>query len=110
MYKQYKQEILRKALIKKELQKKSFLASESEKKSRLREAYLEKFSKKSTILDKNNVINSFKYTRIQQKSLSCELSAASDILSTLENKNITEDELISHVGKSMYNQLPINIR
>jgi hypothetical protein len=47
-----------------------------------------------------------KYNRIQERALSCELSATSDILSHLEARNISETSIINMVSKSQYNQLP----
>ena len=46
----------------------------------------------------------YTYKRIQQKSLSCESSAAADILAYHTWEKVTEDYVISKLGKSMYNQ------
>ncbi|MCP4524216.1 MAG: hypothetical protein GY828_08410 [Candidatus Gracilibacteria bacterium] len=46
------------------------------------------------------------YKSIQEKSLSCELSATSDILSYFTNTKISEISVINKVDKSMYNKLP----
>ena len=54
-----------------------------------------------------DIFEEMKYNRIQEKSLSCELSATSDIISHLENRKISETSIINMVDKSMYNQLPI---
>lgn len=49
-----------------------------------------------------DISDSFKYKRIQQKSLSCESSATSDIISKRLWKNITEDDIIEILPKSEY--------
>jgi len=49
------------------------------------------------------------YKRIQNKNLSCEISATADILSYLLNRNITEDILLTKLSKSQYNKLPTTI-
>ncbi|MCP4523299.1 MAG: hypothetical protein GY828_03700, partial [Candidatus Gracilibacteria bacterium] len=46
------------------------------------------------------------YKRIQERSLSCELSATSDILSYFKNEKISEISVINQVDKSQYNELP----
>jgi len=51
-----------------------------------------------------DISNKLIYKNIQEKSLSCELSATSDILSYFENKNISEDSIIDMVEKSYYNK------
>ena len=43
-------------------------------------------------------------TTLQEKTYSCEISATSDILSTLKNKNFTEDELIQQIDKSKFDE------
>jgi len=50
-----------------------------------------------------------RYKRIQERALSCELSAASDILAYFENKKVTEQYVIKLVKKSFYNKLPITV-
>ena len=54
-----------------------------------------------------DISNNLKYKRIQERALSCELSAASDILSYLDNKKISESYVISVMDKSYYNSYPI---
>lgn len=46
----------------------------------------------------------FYKTTLQEKTYSCEISATSDILSTLKNKNFTEDELIEQIDKSKFGE------
>lgn len=61
--------------------------------------------KKKQIIDYKkdlDISGNFYSKRIQAKELSCESSATSDILSTLLNKNITEDDVISKLPKSWY--------
>jgi hypothetical protein len=53
-----------------------------------------------------DIFDSMKYNRIQERSLSCELSATSDILSHLEYRKISETSIINMVDKSHYNKLP----
>ena len=53
-----------------------------------------------------DISDQMKYKRIQERALSCELSAASDILSFFENKEVSESYVISLVQKSYYNKLP----
>jgi hypothetical protein len=53
-----------------------------------------------------DISNNLKYKSIQEKSLSCELSATSDILSYFEEQKISEISVINNVEKSLYNQLP----
>jgi len=50
-----------------------------------------------------------RYKRIQERALSCELSATSDILAYFENKKISEQYIIKLVDKSYYNRLPIEV-
>lgn len=49
-----------------------------------------------------DISNKFKYKSIQKYDLSCEISAASDILSTISWKKITEDELLEKIDKSSF--------
>ncbi len=42
----------------------------------------------------------------QERALSCEMSAAQDVMNYLGNTNITEIELIEKIPKSFFNQLP----
>lgn len=53
-----------------------------------------------------DITDNMTYNRIQEKSLSCELSATSDILSYLEGRKISETSIINMVDKDQYNQLP----
>ena len=51
---------------------------------------------------------SYRYQKksIQQRALSCEISATADILARHTDKRVTEDYLLTQIGKSYYNQLP----
>jgi hypothetical protein len=51
-----------------------------------------------------DISNNFKYKRLQERSLSCELSAASDIVSYFINKKVTEIYIIKQVSKDYYNK------
>lgn len=53
-----------------------------------------------------DISEDMKYNRIQERALSCELSATSDILSHFESRKISETSIINMVSKSQYNQLP----
>ncbi len=54
-----------------------------------------------------NLFSQMPFHRLQERSLSCESSAASDILSYLTAKNISEDEIVDLLPKSdFYNKLP----
>jgi hypothetical protein len=53
-----------------------------------------------------DIFSKMKYNRIQERALSCELSATSDILSHLEYRKISEISIINMVDKSHYNQVP----
>lgn len=54
-----------------------------------------------------NIRNSLFQKNLQQRALSCESSATSDILSTLLGENITENTVVSLLPKSTYyNKLP----
>lgn len=44
----------------------------------------------------------FYKTTLQEKTYSCEISATSDILSAIKNKDVSEDELIEQIDKSMF--------
>ena len=54
-----------------------------------------------------DISDNMSFKSIQEKSLSCELSATSDIISHLENRQISETSIINMVDKSHYNQLPV---
>ncbi len=62
--------------------------------------YKEKYKNKD-IFDRTK---DFYKTSLQENTYSCEISATSDIISTLKNKNITEDELIKKIDKSWFNE------
>lgn len=66
------------------------------------------FSSAENIKYKHNldIFDDMKYNRIQERALSCELSATSDILSHLETRKISESSIINMVSKSQYNKLP----
>jgi len=51
-----------------------------------------------------DVSTKFYTHNIQNKELSCESSATADILSTLKNRLITEDDVIAKLPKSLYSQ------
>ena len=53
-----------------------------------------------------DISDKLEYKRIQEKSLSCELSATADIVSYFEWKKYSEDYIINLVDKDMYNQKP----
>jgi len=53
-----------------------------------------------------DISDKFKYKTLQEKSLSCELSATSDIISYLEDKRVAESFVTRLVAKSHYNTLP----
>ncbi len=53
-----------------------------------------------------DLTDKFTYKTLQEKSLSCELSATSDIISYLEDKRVAESFVIRLVAKSHYNTLP----
>jgi hypothetical protein len=58
---------------------------------------------KKDIYPKNlDIYNNIKKHSIQNKSLSCEISATSDIISTIKNKNIDENILLTQIDKSKY--------
>lgn len=76
------------------------------------EAWFEVYKKLSNIDGSQfpkyyDISNNFFIKSIQAKSLSCESSAAADILSTLLTKHITEDDVITLLPKSWYNQSAI---
>ena len=54
---------------------------------------------------------SYRYQKksIQVRALSCEISAAADILARHTDKRVTEDYLLDQIGKSYYNELPREI-
>lgn len=52
--------------------------------------------------DNLDIADKFKYKSIQKYSLSCEISASSDILSAIIWKKIEEDELIEKLDKSSF--------
>lgn len=51
-----------------------------------------------------DITGNFYKKSLQDKMLSCESSATSDILSTLLQKTVTEDDVIAKLDKSWYNQ------
>jgi len=53
-----------------------------------------------------DIYENMTYNRLQEKALSCEMSATSDILSHLEDKKILESSIINMISKSHYNELP----
>ncbi|MDD5213732.1 MAG: C39 family peptidase [Candidatus Gracilibacteria bacterium] len=59
--------------------------------------------------DNLDISDEFTYKRLQKYNLSCEISAAADIISTLKSKKIEEDELIDKLPKSsFYDKKPIS--
>ena len=54
---------------------------------------------KKEVLDRTE---DFYKNSLQEKTYSCEISASSDIISTIKDKDITEDELIEKVDKSLF--------
>lgn len=70
------------------------------------------YKQREEILAKNyptqyDLTSDFPKKSIQGKAMSCESSAASDILSRMMNKQITEDDVITILSKSWYNQTAI---
>lgn len=66
-------------------------------------------NKYANLMCQENILDiskKLKYKRIQNKSLSCEISATADILSYLLHKNVTEDNLLKFLDKSEYKKLP----
>jgi len=51
-----------------------------------------------------DVSSNLKHKRIQERSLSCELSATSDIVAYFINRKVTESYIIKQVDKSFYNK------
>jgi len=68
--------------------------------------YKTNISKNVCLQNEVNKSYYIKNKNLQKMSLSCEISAASDILSYLENKKITEKDLLKKLSKSEYNKLP----
>lgn len=69
------------------------------------------FTKPVLALDKKrnttfDISDSMEIKTIQQRALSCEISATADILSHLLQKEITENTLLEKLKKSEYNTLP----
>ncbi|NDK09570.1 hypothetical protein GW846_02225 [Candidatus Gracilibacteria bacterium] len=55
-----------------------------------------------------NIFSKMPYHRLQERSLSCESSATSDVLSYLMSSKVTELSVIEKLGKSdFYNKLPV---
>jgi len=69
--------------------------------------YIEKINKNQCIQNWINKSYNIKEKNIQKRALSCEISAAADILSFFEWKKITEDLLLNKLDKSEYRKLPI---
>ena len=61
---------------------------------------------KITYPDVLDISETLEYKRIQQKALSCELSATADIISNLKKKSMTESFVERLLKKSQYNTLP----
>lgn len=68
-------------------------------KTKVLKEYIFKINKFPEYLD---ISNKFKYKSIQKYDLSCEISATSDILSSILSKKISEDELIEKIDKSNF--------
>ncbi len=54
-----------------------------------------------------DISSKMKYKRIQERSLSCELSAVSDIISYFENTKYEESYIIDLMDKDFYNKYPV---
>ncbi|MDQ7010123.1 MAG: C39 family peptidase [Candidatus Gracilibacteria bacterium] len=69
--------------------------------------FYEKINNKNICIPNGfNKSNFIKNKTIQKRALSCEISAASDILSYLKGEKISEDILLNKLEKSEYNTLP----
>jgi len=97
----------RRKLIRKKIIRYNLRKREERKKLEEKNIILASASENPVFLDNLYIGDRLKYKSKQKRSLSCELSATSDILSFFENKKITENFVIDLVRKSYYNTLPI---
>lgn len=85
-----------------ENEEKIFCYMQTNTKNKLLRFEIQAKSKYKNILD---ISYKFYKKSIQRKQLSCESSATSDIISTIKNKNIDEDEIIERLEKSEPNAI-----